>query len=72
MQCGQRLALMSISLMQNGQILVAGAAGSSFLAPREVSLFTALSRQNRMKAMMMKFTTEERNADANPETSWSV
>lgn len=71
-QCGQRVALISISLIQNGHFLVVGAAGSSFLAPREVTLFTALSRQKRMKAMMMKFTTDAMNEDANPDTSWSV
>ena len=49
-----------------------GAADSSFLAPREVTLFTALSRQKRMNAMMRKFTTDEMNEDANPDTSWSV
>ena len=68
-QCGQRVALMSISLIQNGHFLVVGAAGSSFFAPREVTLFTALSRQKRMKAMMMKFTTDAMNEDANPDTS---
>ena len=68
-QCGQCVALMSISLIQNGHFLVVGAAGSSFLVPREVTLFTALSRQKRMKAMMMKFTTDAMNEDANPDTS---
>ena len=33
-QCGQRVALMSISLMQKGHFLVVGAAGSSFLHRR--------------------------------------
>ena len=60
---------MSISLIQNGHFLVVGAAGSFFLVPREVTLFTALSRQKRMKAMMMKFTTDAMNEDANPDTS---
>ena len=60
---------MSISLIQNGHFLVVGTAGSSFFAPREVTLFTALSRQKRMKAIMMKFTTDAMNEDANPDTS---
>ena len=47
-------------------------AGSSFLVPSEVTLFTALSRQKRMKAIMMKFTMDAMNEDANPDTSWSV
>ena len=29
-QCGQRVALMSISLMQNGHFLVVGAAGTDY------------------------------------------
>lgn len=70
-QCGQRVALVSISLMQNGHFLVVGAAGSSFFAPKDVTLFTAFSRQNRMNAIMMKLTTEEMEEDANPDTSWS-
>ena len=70
-QCGQRVALMSISLMQKGHFLVVGAAGSSFLAPKDVTLFTAFSRQNRMNAIIMKLTTEEMKEDANPDTSWS-
>ena len=55
---------MSISLMQKGHFLVVGAAGSSFLAPKDVTLFTAFSRQNRMNAIMMKSTTEEMKEDA--------
>ena len=55
---------MSILLMQKGHFLVVGAAGSSFLAPKDVTLFTAFSRQNRMNAIMMKLTTEEMKEDA--------
>jgi len=50
--------------MQKGHFLVVGAAGSSFFAPKDVTLFTAFSRQNMMNAIMMKLTTEEMKEDA--------
>ena len=42
-----------------------------FFAPKDVTLFTAFRRQNRMNAIIMKLTTEEMKEDANPDTSWS-
>ena len=41
-QCGHLVASMSISLLQNGHTFVVGASSSSFFAPMEVILFTAL------------------------------
>ena len=68
-QCGQRVALMLISLWQYGQIFVSGSAGASSFFVRPVSLLIPFIRQKRIKAMMIKFTTAERNEDANPATS---
>ena len=67
-QCGQRVALMLISLWQYGQIFVSGSAGASSFFVRPVSLLIPFIRQKRIKAMMIKFTAE-RNEDANPATS---
>ena len=53
---------MGISLLQNGQIFVAGALGaSSSLWPRLMALLIAFIMQNRMNAMMMKLTDRKKS-----------
>ena len=69
MQCGQRVASTGISDIQNGHFLVVGAGFSFSCFPIERSLLIPFIRQKRIKAMMIKFTTAERNEDANPATS---
>ena len=68
-QCGQRVALMLISLWQYGQIFVVGSAGSSSFFVSPTSLLIPFIRQKRINAMIIKFTTDARNEDANPATS---
>lgn len=53
-QCGQRVASIAISLLQNGQTLVVGASGSSFFLPSSEALLIALMIQNKTKAVMIK------------------
>ena len=65
-------ARISISLIQNGQIFVVGCAGSSGFEPNDMTLFIAFKRQNKINAMIRKFTTEDPNADAYPEISSNV
>ena len=65
----QRVASTEISLLQNGHILTAGAAkgvSSSFFFPRPAALFTTFIKQNKINAIMKKFTTDDKNADTNP------
>lgn len=70
-QCAQRVASNGISLLQKGQTFVVGAAGvsSSFFLPIPAALLTTFIRQNRIKAIMMKLTTEERKAEVKPAAS---
>lgn len=68
-QCGQRTAARGISVQQNGQGLVVGAASSSFLRPMAMRRPMARIRQKRIRAMMKKLTTADKNADANPAIS---
>ena len=63
-QWGQRVASMSMSVLQKGHFLVVGAAGASGFLPRFISLLMPRIRQKRMNAMMMKLTTADRNAEA--------
>ena len=67
-QCGQRTAARGSSVQQNGQGLVVGAA-SSFLRPTANRRLMARIRQKRIRAMMKKLTTADKNADANPAIS---
>ena len=62
MQCAHFVASIGISLLQNGQILVEGASSAGFL-PRDKALLMVFIKQNRMKAIIMKFTTEDKNAE---------
>ena len=68
-QCGQRVALMLISLWQYGQIFVVSSFGSSGFFVSPVSLLIPFSRQNRINAIIIKLTTDETNEDAKPATS---
>lgn len=60
---------MLISLWQKGQILVVGSvSGSSFLVS-PISLLIPFIRQNKINAMIKKFTTAERKLEAKPAIS---
>lgn len=68
-QCGHLVALMEISLIQNGQTFVVGSAGASGFFPIVIILLMAFKRQNKINAVMIKFNTVETNAEPNPATS---
>ena len=55
-----------------GQIFVVGASSSSGFEPNDMTLFIAFKRQNKINAMIRKFTTEDPNAEAYPEISSNV
>lgn len=64
-QCAQRVASIEISLLQNGQTFVVGAAGSSstFFLPNDIRVFIPLISKKRTKAIIMKLITAEMKAD---------
>ena len=70
-QCAHLTASMGISLLQNGHVLVVGAA-LSFFFPKLAAVLMAFIRQNKMNAMIMKLTTEEMNEEPKPAMSAQV
>ena len=59
-QYAQRVASNGISLLQNGQTFTVGAA-SVFFFPKPAALLMTFIRQNKIKAIIMKFTTADKN-----------
>ena len=63
-QCAHRVASIGISDLQNGQILLVGAAGtSSFFLPNVIRVLIPFINKKRTKAIIIKFIIAETNAE---------
>ena len=67
-QCPQRVASIGISYLQYGQIFVVFSSTSGFL-PNDIALLMAFMIQNRINALIKKFTTALKKLEATPPTS---